>query len=170
MQIKALCKHGKAERIFVQNLPSFVQQIAALFENAGVGTLRVDTAFGGDSFVMVDATALGFQIVPDEAADLAKLGRKITDAANQQLRFSHSTNADWKHFSFCQFVSPLEEDQDALRIKSAVAIKPGKIDRSPTGTAVSAIMAVLHKRDKMRLGQPLSACALSSDQSFPGTS
>ena len=111
VQIKAHCKNGKAERIFVQNLPSFAQQIAAPLEVAGIGTLSVDTAFGGDSFVMVDAAALGFQIAPDEAADLAKLGRKITDAANQQLRFSHPTNADWRHFSFCQFASPLEEDQ-----------------------------------------------------------
>ncbi|HAL76221.1 MAG TPA: hypothetical protein DCM70_06350, partial [Rhodobacteraceae bacterium] len=110
VQIKANCKNGKAERIFVQNLPSFVQQIAAPLEVAGLGTLSVDTAFGGDSFVMVDAAALGFQIAPDEAADLAKLGRKITDAANQQLRFSHPTNADWQHFSFCQFASPLQED------------------------------------------------------------
>jgi proline racemase len=157
VQIKAHCKNGKAERIFVQNLPSFAQQIAAPLEVAGLGTLSVDTAFGGDSFVMVDAAALGFQIAPDEAADLAKLGRKITDAANQQLRFSHPTNADWQHFSFCQFASPLQEDQEELRMKSAVAIQPGKIDRSPTGTALSAMMAVLHKKGKMRLGQTLTA-------------
>jgi len=42
-------------------------------------------------------------------------------------------------------------------MKSAVAIQPGKIDRSPTGTALSAMMAVLHKKDKMRLSQTLTA-------------
>jgi proline racemase len=51
----------------------------------------------------------------------------------------------------------LEEDKEELRMKSAVAIQPGKIDRSPTGTALSAMMAVLHKKGKMRLGQTLTA-------------
>ena len=108
VQVKAHCKNGKAERIFVQNLPSFAQQIAAPLEVAGIGTLSVDTAFGGDSFVMVDAAALGFQIAPDEAADLAKLGRKITDAANQQLGFSHPTIADWKYVSCRGSAGPWE--------------------------------------------------------------
>ena len=62
VQIKAHCKNGKAERIFVQNLLSFAQQIAAPLEVAEIGTLSVDTAFGRDSFVMVDAAALEFKL------------------------------------------------------------------------------------------------------------
>ncbi|MCB2103640.1 MAG: proline racemase family protein, partial [Rhodobacteraceae bacterium] len=38
-----------------------------------------------------------------------------------------------------------------------VAIRPGKIDRSPTGTAVSARIALLHAQGKMRNGQTLVA-------------
>ena len=48
--------------------------IDAALEVEGLGTLRVDTAFGGDSFVIVDAAGLGFSIAPDEARDLARLG------------------------------------------------------------------------------------------------
>ena len=55
----------------------------------GLGTLTVDTAYGGDSFVIVDATALGFEIVPDEACDLVETGMKITAAANEQFGFQH---------------------------------------------------------------------------------
>jgi proline racemase len=35
---------------------------------------------------------------------------------------------------------------------NAVAIRPGKIDRSPTGTGCSARMAVLHARGQMKVG------------------
>jgi proline racemase len=35
-----------------------------------------------------------------------------------------------------------------------VAIEPGKLDRSPTGTGCSARMAVLHARGEMRVGDP----------------
>ena len=147
--VRAECHGGKARRIFVENLPSFAQKIAVPLEVAGIGTLTVDTAFGGDSFVMVDAQALGFSLTPDEAHDLAVLGARITKAGTEALGFHHPTNPDWRHFSFCQFAGPLERGPDGLRMGSAVAIQPGKIDRSPTGTALSARMALLHAKGLM---------------------
>lgn len=160
VRVRAECRDGKAERIFVRNLPSFAARLDAPLEVAGLGTLTVDTAYGGDSFVCVEARALGFALVPDEARDLAELGVAITAAANAQLGFSHPENSDWRHVSFCLFAGPLERDAAGLRAGAAVAIEPGKIDRSPTGTALSARMAVLHARGRMREGETLTATSL----------
>ena len=101
--------------------------------------------------MLVDARSLGFDITPDEAADLARLGAKITDAANEQLGFSHPT-VDWTHISFCQFTGPLSRQGNTLTGSNTVAIKPGKLDRSPTGTGCSARMAVLAARGQMQIG------------------
>jgi proline racemase len=152
VEIVADCHDGKAKRIRVRNVPSFADRLDAPLEVAGVGTLQVDTAYGGDSFVIVDAAALGFAIRPDEAKDLAELGMKIVAAANAQLGFTHPVNKDWDHISFCQFAGPLTEQYGALSGANAVAIRPGKIDRSPTGTGCSARMAVLHARGRMKAG------------------
>jgi proline racemase len=149
VRVRAECRDGKAERIFVQNLPSFAQKLAVPLEVEGLGTQTVDTAFGGDSFVMVDAAALGFALTPDEAHDIARLGARITRAATESLGFRHPTNPDWRHFSFCLFAGAVTRDADGLRAGSAVAIQPGKVDRSPTGTALSARMAVMHARGQM---------------------
>ncbi len=43
-------------------------------------------------------------------------------------------------------------ENGVLTGKNAVAIRPGKIDRSPTGTGCSARMAVLHARGQMQIG------------------
>lgn len=88
---------------------------------------------------------------------MARLGNKITQAANQQLGFEHPGLPDWTHISFCLFAGPLEQAPDGLSARSAVTIQPGKIDRSPTGTAVSARMAVLHARGQMQQGQSFKA-------------
>jgi proline racemase len=112
----------------------------------------VDTAYGGDSFVIVDAEALGFKVAPDEARELAETGIRITRAANEQLGFRHPTNADWTHFSFCQIARPVEERDGMLTAANAVAIQPGKIDRSPTGTGASARMAALRAKGRMKVG------------------
>ena len=160
VKVKAECSSGKANRIYVQNLPSFSNALDLTLEIEGYGTLNVDTAFGGDSFVVVDADILGFKLSPDEAKDLAKLGEKITEAANEQLNFYHPTYSDWNHFSFCHFCGPLLEGNKGKHFKSAVAIKPGKIDRSPTGTALSAKMAILHKHGKISIGDKLTAISI----------
>ena len=153
VQVTAHCSQGKAQRISITNVPSFVDRLQAPLEVPGLGTLQVDTAYGGDSFVMVDAQALGLRIAPDEARDIALLGTRITQAANEQLGFRHPEK-DWNHISFCQFAGPLSQNSEgAWTGANAVAIRPGKVDRSPTGTGCSARMAVLHAKGLLQPGE-----------------
>lgn len=157
VKVRAKCRNGKAEQITITNVPSFVDRLAVSLEVAGIGTLTVDTAYGGDSFVLVDALALGFEIAPHEARDIAETGMQITKAANEQLGFQHSENAGWDHISFCQFTGPLHVDGHVLTGSNAVAIRPGKVDRSPTGTGCSARMAVLQALGQMQPGDRYQA-------------
>jgi proline racemase len=83
--VTAECRNGKAERISIENLPSFADRLDAPLEVAGLGALKVDIAYGGDSFVIVDAAALGFAIRADEARDLAETGVRIIAAAISSL-------------------------------------------------------------------------------------
>ena len=158
--VRGLCKDGKDERIFVRNLPSFADQIGVPLKVPGLGRIMVDTAYGGDSFVIIDAAALGFKIIASEARKIAQLGVLITKAANEQLGFNHPDNPDWKHISFCAFCGPLEKTDKGLRGTSAVVIQPGKVDRSPTGTAVSARMAVMAAKGDMHVGDEFEATSI----------
>ena len=106
VEARASCRDGRVERVRIRNVPAFADRLDARVEVAGVGTLVVDTAYGGDSFVIADAAALGFALTPDEARDLAGMGVRITAAANEQLGFRHPENADWSHISFCQIAAP----------------------------------------------------------------
>ncbi|NCF82302.1 MAG: hypothetical protein GWP74_11905 [Proteobacteria bacterium] len=154
VEIEAACRDGKVERVRVRNLPSFVDKLDAHVEVEGLGTLTVDTAYGGDSFVIVDAQALGFGITPDEARDIAVTGIRITEAANEQLGFHHPGNAEWAHLSFCQITAPVRVVGAVKTGRNAVVVRPGKLDRSPCGTGCSARMAVLHARGELVIGEP----------------
>ena len=164
VRVRAKCHNGKAQSITVQNLPSFVGELGALVDVPEIGQVCVDTAFGGDSFVVVDAAKLGFELVATEAKELAELGVAITNAANAQRRFHHPTNPDWTHFSFCLFAGPVVRAGNNLVTSAAVAIQPGKIDRSPTGTALSARMAILHARGEMKVGETLTARSIINSE------
>ena len=110
--------------------------------------------------MVVDAAAMGFSLEAHEAHDIARLGVRITNAANAAIRFEHPENPDWQHFSFCLFAGPVTRDATGLRAGAAVAIQPGKVDRSPTGTALCARMALLHARGEMGLEDSLTTVSL----------
>jgi len=150
--IKAFCENGKAKSIEIQNVASFADKLDVNLEVEGVGALIVDTAYGGDSFVLVNATELGFEIKPDEAKDISEIGAKITAAANQQLGFTHPENSDWSHISFCELALPIFEEEGIKVSRNTVVIDPGKLDRSPCGTGCSARMAVLNVKGEMKKG------------------
>ena len=153
--VKAYCENGKAKSIEVHNVASFADQLNVNIEVEGLGSIKVDTAYGGDSFVIINAAELGFEIRPDEAKDLAQIGSKITAAANQQLAFNHPTNSDWNHISFCMLALPLFEEEGVKVSRNSVVIDPGKLDRSPCGTGCSARMAVLHAKGELKKGDKM---------------
>ena len=151
---------GRAERVRIRNHPAFADRLDAALEVAGLATLSVDTAYGGDSFVIADARALGFALAPDEARDIAETGARITAAANEQLGFTHPENPDWDHLSFCQIAAPVERRDGVLAAKNAVAIRPAKLDRSPCGTGCCARMAVLHARGQLKPGDRFTGISI----------
>lgn len=164
VRVRAECRAGKAERITVRNLPTFAVEMGVALDVPGVGQITADTAFGGDSFVVVDAAALAFGLVASEARALADLGVAITSAANAHLTFHHPDNPEWTHLSFCLFAGPVTREGSHLTTSAAVAIQPGKIDRSPTGTAVSARMALLHARGEMQVGETFTARSIINSE------
>jgi len=167
VDVIAQCRDGKAQRITVKNVPSFADRLDTHLEVEGIGTLKVDTAYGGDTFVIVDAGSAGFEVTPDEARDICAAGIKITVAANEQLGFRHPDNADITHISFCQFAKPVIEEAGQQIGKNAVVVRPGKVDRCPTGTGLSARLAVMYAKGQAKVGDTLLARSII-DSEFLG--
>jgi proline racemase len=107
--------------------------------------LTVDVAFGGMWYAIADAAAIGFELVPDEARDLCAAGEVIRLAAREQL------SGD---VSIVQIAEPWRGVGEVSR--NAVVIAPGRLDRSATGTGLSARMATLHGRGLMRVGDTMT--------------
>ncbi|MFV2033884.1 MAG: proline racemase family protein [Halocynthiibacter sp.] len=149
--VRATCRNGKALSIEITNVASFADRLDVPLEIEGLGTHSVDIAYGGDSFVLIDAQTLGFALRPDEGRDIAVLGARISRAANEQIGFSHPKEC-WNQISFCQFTGRTRIEDGILTGTSAVVIDPGKIDRSPCGTGCSARMAVMEARGQLDVG------------------
>ena len=150
VEVRAVCRDGRAESVELTNVPCFAERLDARLEVAGIGTLAVDVAFGGMWYAIADAQALGFAIEPSEARDLSRAGEAIRVAAAEQLPCVHPENPAFSGVSIVQIAERWRGIGEVT--KNAVVVAPGRLDRSATGTGLSARLAVLHARGLMRVG------------------
>ena len=143
VRVRADVRDGRVEMLTFENVPSFALRLGAAVAVPGLGAVEVDVAYGGAFCAFVDAEALGFAIVPDEARELADLGERIRPHVNEQLEIAHPLEPALSHLSFVVFIAPPLSGGDA---RHATIVSPGRLDRSPTGTATSARIAVLDAR------------------------
>jgi proline racemase len=145
VEVRAACRGGRVESVELTNVPSFATHLDATLDVDGIGTLAVDVAFGGMWYAIADAAALGFRLEPHEARDLSTAGEAIRVAAREQLT---------RDVSIVQLAGPWQGVGAVSR--NAVVIAPGRLDRSATGTGLSARMATLHARGLMRVGDTMT--------------
>jgi proline racemase len=145
VEVRAACRDGRVESVELTNVVSRARLLDATLEVAGVGTLNVDVAFGGMWYAIADAAVLGFALEPSEARELCDVGERIRLAAKEQLT---------PDVSIVQIAEPWQ-GVDAVS-RNAVVIAPGRLDRSATGTGLSARLAVLHARGLMRVGDAMT--------------
>jgi proline racemase len=154
VEVRARCRDGRCESVELTNVPAFADRLDAPLEVEGLGTLTVDVAFGGMWYAIADAAALGFALEPGEARELCAVGERIRVAAREQLPCAHPENPEIAGVSIVQIAQPW---QGAGRVtRNAVVIAPGRLDRSATGTGLSARLAVLHARGLMGVGDEMT--------------
>jgi trans-L-3-hydroxyproline dehydratase len=154
VEVHATCRDGKCESVELTNVPCFADRLDAQLEIDGLGTIAVDVAFGGMWYAIADAHTLGFELVPAEARDLSRVGEQIRVAAREQLPCVHPENSEIAGVSIVEIAEPLR-GVGAVS-KNAVVVAPGRLDRSATGTGLSARMAALHTRGAMRVGDAMT--------------
>jgi len=154
VEVRARCRDGRCESVELTNVPSFADRLDTPLAVDGVGTLTVDVAYGGMWYAIADAQALGFALEPHEARELSLAGERIRAAARAQLPCAHPENPEIAGVSIVQLAEPWRGVGEVTR--NAVVVAPGRLDRSATGTGLSARMAVLHARGLMRAGDGMT--------------
>ncbi|HKF14183.1 MAG TPA: proline racemase family protein [Gaiellaceae bacterium] len=154
VETRAACRDGRCESVELTNVASFVEQLDAPLEVEALGTVSVDLAYGGMWYAIADAAALGFALEPREARELSLVGERIRAAARDQLSCVHPENPEISGVSIVQIAEPWRGAGEVSR--NAVVVAPGRLDRSATGTGLSARMAALHARGQMRVGDAMT--------------
>ena len=142
----------RVRSVSFENVPSFVVALDERVEVPEIGPVRYDLAFGGAFYAFVDAASLGLALVPERFRELIASGRAIKRAVASGREIHHPREADLSFLYGTIFTGPAEA-LDA-HSRNVCVFAEGEVDRSPTGTGVSARVAIEHARGRLRVGEP----------------
>ena len=144
-------EHGKVKSVKLRNVPSFLAHSGLEVECPGLGLIKVDVAYGGNYYAIVDPQA-NFQGLQDFSANqLLEMSRGLRTNINRISNFAHPENDSIKGCSHVLRAGSTIDPTSTAR--NAVFYGDKAIDRSPCGTGTSARMAQWHAQGRLQVGK-----------------
>jgi proline racemase len=142
---------GQVAYVSFLNVPSFVYASDVEIEVPAYGRLNVDIAFGGAFYAFLPAARVGLSVTPEQAHQLAVAGDSITKAVNTVSPVRHPLEEDLSFLYGTIFTGPPADS--AHHSRNVCIFADAEVDRSPTGTGVSARLALHYAKDEIADGQ-----------------
>jgi proline racemase len=144
VEARVAVQDGRARAVTLRNVPAFHLGSDLAVDVEGLGRVSYDLAFGGNFYAILPAAAVGLAVDPARAGELIDAGLRIMRAVDAAERPVHPEDP---RIAGCRHTILTDGD------RSAVAIHPGWLDRSPCGTGTSARMAQRHARGEQAIGE-----------------
>ena len=161
ISITAEVRNGKAVNVTFENVPSFSVYTNKSIIVPEIGEVKVDVAYGGMFYVILDSKELGLDLKPNNAGEIVRVAEMVKAIASEKLPAVHPDNKDISGITIAVVSGPSDNSESSL--KNAVVVSTGKldwekpetwkgvIDRSPCGTGTCAKMASLYQKKELDL-------------------
>ncbi len=144
----ARIKNQKVNSVYFHNVPSFVLAFDQTVNVPSLGLVKYDIVFGGAFYSFVNADELELKITTDNYRKLIEIGMEIKHAVMKSYKIEHPYEKDLNFLYGTIFIGkPISKDSDS---RNVCIFAEGEVDRSPTGTGVSARMALHHARGEIK--------------------
>jgi trans-L-3-hydroxyproline dehydratase len=151
---KATVENGVVEEVSFRNVPSFLYLRDEQIDVPDLGQVRFDVAYGGAFYAFVEAVPLGLSLTVEHYRRLIDYGRRIKRAVMTQFPIKHPFEEDLSFLYGTIFTGPALEPGHHSR--NVCIFAAGEVDRSATGTGVSARAALHHAKGELRLNETIT--------------
>lgn len=155
-------KDHEVERVTIKNVPSFHYQRGIKVNLEEVGSLTVDISYGGGFFIQVPVEQMGMRIVPDEVRSLHSLASRIREAVKKENRIYYPALPEASDEIDVFYYQEIESEKKTFKVLE-ILVSSDQLSRSPCGTGTSALMAMLHSKGLLNMGEEIKT------RSFLGT-
>lgn len=145
---RARCENGRCLSVSLDNVPSFAELLDHEIDTPQWGRIKVDIAFGGVYYALVDVEQIGLAIEPANARALAEAGTELKRLLVDQVQVRHPTLPGVDEIAYVMF---RDHEPDGA-VRTCTTLQPGRVDRSPCGTGSSANLATLYARGLLLVG------------------
>jgi proline racemase len=149
IRASAIVENGKATEISFLNVPSFVYLQDQQINVPGIGTIKFDIAYGGAFYAFVEAEPLGLRLHASTFNQLVDYGRRIKQAVMREVEIKHPFEEDLSFLYGTIFTGEPENNKHHSR--NVCIFAEGEVDRSSTGSGVSARAALHHAKGNLNL-------------------
>jgi len=142
---------GKVIESSFRNVPSFLYLRDQHVDVEGIGAVEFDVSYGGAFYAFVDAPSVGLQLTPAHFERIIDYGRRIKRAVMNQFPIKHPFEEDLSFLYGTIFTAPALDP--AHHSRNACIFAEGELDRSATGSGVSARAALHFAKGELGLNE-----------------
>lgn len=143
---------GRAGRVQFSSVPAFVLARDAVVVTQGLGPVTLDVAYGGAFYGVLPAAELGLDLQLSPLSRIVDAALQVKAAAMAQLVLAHPTEPDLAFLYGVIFTEEADKSSENSTVNICV-FADGQVDRSPTGSGVTARLALMHRRGQIALGE-----------------
>ncbi|MER8699846.1 MULTISPECIES: proline racemase family protein [unclassified Mesorhizobium] len=145
-------RDGKAGAVSFESVPAFLFAGDQRIELPGYGPVGFDVAYGGAFYALADCRQFGLEFGRNRVRDFVDAATALSDKLKAELPLSHPDHADLAFL----YGTILTDGQDAFSdtpTKNICVFAEAEVDRSPTGSGVTARLAVMHAKGQIEIGR-----------------
>jgi len=143
---------GRAGRVSFLSVPAFLLAEQARVEVPGFGPVTADVSYGGAFYALADAAAFGLDVRKSRTRDLVDAADALSAAVNRALSIEHPEEEDLG-FLYGSILTDGRERPEQGPSANICVFANSEVDRSPTGSGVTARMAARFQRGLVRAGE-----------------
>ena len=147
----ATVSDGKVTETSFRNVPSFLYLHDQHVDVHDLGSVEFDVAYGGAFYAFVSAQAVGLQLIPEHVDRIIDYGRRVKRAVMNQFPITHPFEEDLSFLYGTIFTAPALDPANHSR--NACVFAEGELDRSATGSGVSARAALHFAKGELSLNK-----------------
>jgi proline racemase len=138
-------------RVAFDSVPGFAAVLDLTVEIPGFGRVLCDVGYGGAFYAILPASRLGLDVHLGPLGQQRAAARAVTDAIRARHSVPHPTEPELG-FLYGTILTDDAPSQDGIS-RNLCVFGEGQIDRSPTGSGVTARLAVAAARGLVRPGE-----------------
>jgi trans-L-3-hydroxyproline dehydratase len=152
VQVEVEVRGGRAGRVSFRSVPAFLLAEQVQVDVPGRGKVVADVSYGGAFYALADAAAFGLDVRRSRTRDLVDAADALSAAVNAQMRIVHPAETDLGFLYGSILTDGRERLEDGPSANICVFAN-SEVDRSPTGSGVTARMAARFQRGLVQAGQ-----------------